>query len=167
MADNIQLNPFTIIGGSISRFVDKTTAKTQVVILDAGGSGPESIVSTVNGLPVNFVPKPRVNFYLRVNSTQTNGVVVATPGALWELSLLAIASANTSLDNTSIQVGVHPTTASSKVVFSHPGFPNAQCFIIGNGTGVIADGGTTDQLLVTTGTISTDVYDIFGCYYLK
>jgi hypothetical protein len=54
VVDNTQLNSGT--GGDNVRDIDRGTAKTQVVQLDAGGQLVESLVSAANPLPVAFNP---------------------------------------------------------------------------------------------------------------
>lgn len=49
MADNTQVNTGT---GDVIRDIDRAGVKTQIVGLDAGGSGAESLVSLTNPLPV-------------------------------------------------------------------------------------------------------------------
>lgn len=51
MADNTIINPGT--AGDTIRDIDRGSAKTQVVALDAGGESAESLVSATNPLPVS------------------------------------------------------------------------------------------------------------------
>ena len=53
MSDNTTINPGS--GGDAVRDIDRGTAKTQVVQLDAGGQSAESLVSQANPLPVSVI----------------------------------------------------------------------------------------------------------------
>lgn len=52
MADNVVLNPGT--GGATVRAVQKGGVDSQVLIIDAGGAGAESLVSATNPLPTSI-----------------------------------------------------------------------------------------------------------------
>ena len=52
MADNVILNAGT--GGDTVRTVDKSGVETQSVVLDVGGTGAESLVTTSNPMPVQI-----------------------------------------------------------------------------------------------------------------
>lgn len=56
MADNTTLNPGT--GGDTIRSEEKGGAKTQVILLDKGGTGAESLVTDANPLPVELASLP-------------------------------------------------------------------------------------------------------------
>lgn len=56
MADNTTLNPGT--GGDLSRAIDKGGVKTQVVTLDLGGAGAESLTSGVVPVSAAALPLP-------------------------------------------------------------------------------------------------------------
>jgi hypothetical protein len=56
MSDNTTLNSGA--GGDIVRAVDRGSAKTQVVQLDVGGAGGESLVSATNALPAYLTGAP-------------------------------------------------------------------------------------------------------------
>lgn len=50
MTDNTQINTGS---GDIIRTIQRTSSKTQVIQLDAGGeAGPESLITSTNALPV-------------------------------------------------------------------------------------------------------------------
>jgi hypothetical protein len=72
MADNTVRNITS--GGDTIRTIDRGTAKTEVVQLDVGGeAGPESLVTTVNRLPIVNDPNTVAAFlsfesYNRVNA---------------------------------------------------------------------------------------------------
>ena len=54
MADNTTINPG--VGGDVIRDINRAGVKTQVVQLDFGGeAGPESLVTTGNGMPISLV----------------------------------------------------------------------------------------------------------------
>jgi hypothetical protein len=56
MADNTLLNSGT--GGDSIRDIDKGGVKTQVVVLDTGGTGAESIASATNPYPIGIAATP-------------------------------------------------------------------------------------------------------------
>lgn len=56
MADNITLNPGT--GGPEVRTIDRAGIETQVMALDIGGAGAESLVTAANPLPVELAALP-------------------------------------------------------------------------------------------------------------
>lgn len=53
MADNVVLNSGA--GGDSIRTVDKSGIETQSVVLDIGGTGTESLVTTINPMPVQLM----------------------------------------------------------------------------------------------------------------
>jgi hypothetical protein len=55
MADNTELNPGT--AGDTVRLIDKAGVKTQVISLDVGGAGAESLLTTSNPMPATLYGK--------------------------------------------------------------------------------------------------------------
>lgn len=76
MADNTVLNGTTVAGGDSVRDISKNGVKTQVVTLDLGGAGAESLIA--GSLPVTFLqPAGSANFgqVLSVTAAATATVV--------------------------------------------------------------------------------------------
>lgn len=69
MANNTTLN--TGAGGDVIRDIDKGGVKTQVVALDAGGSGTESLVTLSNPLPIQPAATSFIFSAAGVNTTTT------------------------------------------------------------------------------------------------
>jgi hypothetical protein len=73
MSDNTQVNLGA--GGDVIRDIDRSGVKTQVVQLDAGGTGAESLVSSTNPMPIS------VNAAGFIFSTANSSSAQLAPGA--------------------------------------------------------------------------------------
>ena len=185
--DNITLNAVSVPGGDVSRFIQKggsSGPKTQVILIDKSGTGTESLVTDLNPFPVNIqntpavtvsgtvtsVPQPKTPFTFRqqLTSTKTNFALV-TPGGAFRLTSFSIqnkSGASLTPDQPSILVGVAVSTTptNSQVIYA-----NSQLLIGTEHHIAITDlvaGGASDSLLITTGTFTVDVIEVFGTGYL-
>lgn len=73
MADNTTLNAATVAGGDVIRDITKGGAKTQVVVLDLGGAGAESLLTGT--LPVSG---PVTDAQLRATAVPVSGPLTNT-----------------------------------------------------------------------------------------
>jgi hypothetical protein len=138
-------------------------------LYDASGN----LIQSTNPLPVSVVGGAApIGFGQQYVATTSNGVLI-TPGAAWRLTALGIESQITSSltpDNPSVFVGANPTTtptSGSQLAFSSPSFGMSRTFYRELSSGII-DGGASDKLLITIGTIANgDVLWVYGTVYLR
>ena len=121
MADNTKLNQGTT--GDLARTIEKGSAKTQVVALDLGGAGAESLLTT--SLPVTNTPLTNMGAgeYETVAASQTGQALGATGATGDYIAGILVVPATTSpgnvllLDNaTSITVFVGGASSVSNLV---------------------------------------------------
>ena len=121
MADNVTLNEGQ--GGKEARTIDKSGKQTQVVAIDLGGSGAESLLTT--SLPVTNTPLTNMGAgeYETVAASQTAQALGATGATGDYIAGILVIPATTSpgnvllLDNaTSITVFVGGATSVSNLV---------------------------------------------------
>jgi hypothetical protein len=114
-------------------------------------------------------PKTPFTFRVQITSQQVN-IALVTPGAAFRITSISITSkigSSNPPDNPSMLIGIGASTTptNSQVIYAHPSFP------IGSSDHVmvtdIAEGGSSDKVLITTGAISVDVLEVFGTGYLK
>ena len=169
-ASGNQVTSFGGSGGTASNYGSAfPSAGTAVGFKDSAGANMQpGNLNSAGDLRVQTTPKVPFTFRVRITSTQTNGTLV-NPGAAWRLTSLNIESSpvSTTPDNASVLIGLNPTTTptNSQCVYSTAALPIG---VFRNlAVADMAEGGATDKLLITTGTIASDTIDIYGTGYLK
>ena len=120
MSDNTQLNAAIHPGGDIVRDIDKGGKKVQVVTLDMGGAGPESLiagavpVSLTNSTQLDAFGRLRVSqAYTLFDSQQEYGLDTRTTWDATANGVLSTASSDGSVTSGSNAVG--PTNANTRL----------------------------------------------------
>ena len=170
MADNTRLNPG--VDGDLMRSIEKGAAKTQVVVLDLGGSGAESLAS--GAIPVTLtsttitgnvaVTGPLTDAQLRASAATTNvAQIKATAGrvfgwclsnttASWryvKLHNVASATAGAAVAQT---IGIPPN---DKAVCS---FPIGIAFTTAISRSIVTGSADNDATAVTAGDVVGDIF---------
>ena len=160
MSDNTQLNVGA--SGDVIRSIDRTTAKTQVIALDAGGeAGPESLVTSANPLPVG-----KTGSYF-VKSTANSSSAQLAPGAQFVGTIEAIPTAlelslNIPTDQPlTVTVNGYQSTSASSIISSQTMYVQA-----GVGLNVVMEVNQnyTNVVVTNTGTATTTLLAIDAQY---